>query len=44
VVIGPLASRILAAVVVVAKAREATTAPVKITPSTAHPRPWLRAA
>ena len=44
VVIGPLASRILAAVVVVAKARVATTAPVAITPSTAHLRPRLRAA
>jgi hypothetical protein len=43
-VIGPSASRTLAAVAVVAKARVATTAPVTITPSTAHPRPWLRAA
>ena len=44
VVIGPLASKILAAAVVVAKERTATTTPVTITPSTAHPRPWLRTA
>src|SRR5262249_40030041 len=44
VAVGPLASRILAAALVVAEERAATTTPVTITPSTAHPRPGLRTA